>query len=160
MSVEEGAGDQAWSPPEGSWASSKVSRMTMLANRGRDTGPEMAVRRAAHRRGLRYRVSAKPLPELRRTADLVFPRERVAIYVDGCWWHGCPDHSTKAKRNGDYWDRKLAANKARDADTDQRLAQAGWISVRIWEHEDPQDAARRIETAVKERRAQGDHPQA
>ena len=78
-----------------SWASSKTARATMLANRSRDTGPELAVRRAVHSLGLRYRVDVRPLPGIRRTADLVFRPARVAVFVDGCFWHGCPDHSTR-----------------------------------------------------------------
>ncbi|MGH8910627.1 MAG: very short patch repair endonuclease, partial [Egibacteraceae bacterium] len=145
--------DEVWQPPPGSWASTRTSRETMVANRSRDTGPELAVRSAVHRLGLRYRVGARPLPQLRRTADLVFVRERVAVYIDGCWWHGCPWHWTAAKRNADYWSAKIAANQDRDADTDRRLAEAGWVSFRVWEHEEPREAAERIAAAVRDRRA-------
>src|SRR5690242_1595504 len=85
-----------------SWASSEGVRASMRANRGRDTAPELAVRRAVHRLGLRYRVSARPIASLRRTADLVFPRQRVAVFVDGCFWHGCPVHHTVAKTNAAF----------------------------------------------------------
>ncbi|MFI6575312.1 very short patch repair endonuclease [Nocardiopsis sp. NPDC050513] len=120
----------------------------MRANRSRDTGPELALRRAVHARGLRYRVAARPVKELRRTADLVFTKARVAVFLDGCFWHGCPEHHTAAVRNGAYWATKVERNRARDADTNQRLAEAGWTVVRVWEHEDPGDAASRVEAAV------------
>jgi DNA mismatch endonuclease (patch repair protein) len=119
----------------------------------RDTAPEMALRRALHRRGLRYRVDAAPLPGLRRTADLVFPRERVAVYVDGCFWHACPQHATVPKANRAWWTEKLAANVRRDRDTDDRLERAGWAVVRVWSHEDAGVAADRVEAVVRERRS-------
>lgn len=122
----------------------------MLANGRRDTKPEMAVRRAVHSRGLRYVVDARPLPWLNRRADLVFTRARVAVFVDGCYWHGCPEHGTKARANADYWAPKIAGNIARDRDTDRRLAAAGWAVVRAWEHEDPDDVALAVVTAVRE----------
>ena len=128
--------------PEGSWASSEPIRKTMLACRSRDTSPEKAVRSAVHGLGLRFRVAARPLPDLRRTADLVFTRARVAVHVDGCWWHGCPDHSKPARTNEEYWHPKISRNQARDADTDRRLAEAGWLSLRFWEHEDASATAR------------------
>lgn len=106
----------------------------------RDTSCEMAVRSAVHRRGLRYRVD-HPLPMLRRRrADLLFPRARVAVFVDGCFWHGCPEHASSPKSNGDWWRRKLETNVARDRDTDRVLAEADWLVLRFWEHEDPEAA--------------------
>lgn len=120
----------------------------MLANRGRDTGPERAVRSAVHRRGLRYRVHIRPLPGLRRTADLVFTKARVAVYVDGCFWHQCPAHATTPKTNREFWEAKLEANRSRDQETDLLLAAAGWTSVRIWEHENAQRGAQRVVEAV------------
>lgn len=123
----------------------------MQSNKGRDTGPELALRSAVHALGLRYRVSARPLRELRRTADLVFSGARVAVFLDGCFWHGCPDHYTVAATNADFWAKKVEMNRTRDRDTDRRLADAGWISIRIWEHEDPAEAALRIRSAVKSR---------
>ena len=81
----------------------------------------------------------------------MFPRARVAVFVDGCFWHRCPDHATAPRNNGAWWDAKLAANVARDADTDHRLAEAGWVVVRIWEHEDAEAAAARVAAAVRER---------
>lgn len=122
----------------------------MVSNRRRDTTPELEVRRAVHARGLRYRVDVPPLPDLRRRrADLVFRRVRVAVFIDGCFWHGCPVHGTIPTANAEYWVPKLRANRERDADTDRRLREAGWTVVRIWEHEDPESAADVIEAAVR-----------
>lgn len=137
---------------ETSWASSDGVRASMQSNRGRDTKPEVALRSAVHALGLRYRVSTAPLKGLRRTADLVFPTERVAVFLDGCFWHGCPEHHTVAETNSAYWADKVAANRARDLDTDRRLAEAGWISVRVWEHDDPVEAATRVKRVIRERR--------
>lgn len=120
----------------------------MRAQRRRDTAPEVALRRELHRRGARFFVDRAPLPGLRRRADLVFPRKRVAVYVDGCFWHSCPQHATAPKNNAQWWSDKLAANVVRDRDTDARLADAGWTVVRIWEHEDPMEAADRVQAAL------------
>ncbi len=126
----------------------------MLSNRGRDTKPELALRSAVHALGLRYRVSTRPLKEVRRTADLVFPTERVAVFLDGCFWHGCPEHHTVAVTHAGFWAEKVAGNRARDQDTDRRLGEAGWLSVRVWEHEDPHEAALRVRGEVLARRWQ------
>ncbi|CAM3022757.1 very short patch repair endonuclease [Prescottella defluvii] len=120
----------------------------MRAQRRRDTAPEIALRRELHRRGARFFVDRAPLPGLRRRADLVFPRRRIAVYVDGCFWHRCPQHATAPKNNAQWWADKLAANVIRDRDTDARLAAAGWTVVRIWEHEDPANAADRVQAAL------------
>lgn len=127
----------------------------MQSNKGRDTKPELALRSAAHALGLRYRVSIRPLRELRRTADLVFPRVKVAVFLDGCFWHGCPEHHTVAATNATFWAEKVASNRSRDQDTDRRLADAGWTSIRVWEHEDPNAAAERIREVVSARRTAG-----
>ena len=113
----------------------------------RDTKPELAVRRAVWRLGLRYRVDVAPIPG-RRRADLVFTRAKVAVYVDGCFWHRCPQHATDPKNNAEWWAAKLAANVARDRNTDAALAAAGWTVVRIWEHENPVEAADRVQAAL------------
>ena len=115
----------------------------------RDTKPEVALRRALHSRGLRYFVDRAPLKGMRRRADLVFPRRKVAVYVDGCFWHSCPVHATKPRNNAQWWADKLAANVARDRDTDEKLLAEGWRVVRIWEHEDPAVAADRVENELR-----------
>lgn len=120
----------------------------MRSNKGRDTKPEKALRSAAHALGLRYRVSVRPLKDIRRTADLVFTRAKVAVFLDGCFWHGCPDHHTVAATNAEFWSEKVTTNRARDRDTDRRLVDAGWTVVRVWEHEDPSRAAERIRDVV------------
>ena len=108
-------------PAYESWASSPASRKVMQGNRSRDTSPELAVRRLLHAAGLRYRVDYRPEPSLRRTADIVFTKQRVAIFIDGCYWHACPEHGTRARANADYWSAKMQRNVARDADTTARL---------------------------------------
>ncbi|MGM1057946.1 very short patch repair endonuclease [Saccharothrix sp. Mg75] len=127
-------------------------RARMSKQRSRDTGIEVALRRELHRLGLRYRVHRRPVRAVRREADVVFGPARVAVFVDGCFWHGCPEHGTWPKRNGEFWRAKIEANRARDANTDRRLAEEGWLSVRVWEHEDPVGAADRVRAAVLERR--------
>ncbi len=113
-------------PPRAqSWASTPSSRASMQANRGRDTAPELAVRRRLHAMGLRYRVSARPVQNLRRTADIVFTRARIAVFIDGCFWHGCPEHYQAPVRNGDFWLAKRTRNRERDAETDAALTAAG-----------------------------------
>ena len=135
-----------------SWASSPEARARMQSNKSRDTKPELALRSAVHALGLRYRVGAKPLAGLRRTADLVFPTAKVAVFLDGCFWHGCPEHHAVAAANAKFWADKVSGNRARDRDTDARLEAAGWASVRVWEHEDPHEAAQRVEDVVRARR--------
>jgi DNA mismatch endonuclease (patch repair protein) len=123
----------------------------MLANRRRDTGPELAVRRLVHAAGLRYRVDFAPLPEQRRLrADLVFTRARVAVFVDGCFWHGCPEHHTVAKNNADFWAAKVSENRARDERVNALLKDAGWTVLRFWEHEHPAEVAARAVATVQE----------
>ncbi|WP_413249930.1 very short patch repair endonuclease [Sinomonas flava] len=147
------------SPPSGagrgngSWASTPAIRKTMLGNRSRDTAPELRVRRAVHAMGLRYRVAVRPVPTLRRTADLVFSRARVAVFIDGCYWHGCPEHYIEPARNVDYWRPKIARNRERDAETTAALTSAGWRVLRFWSHEDPHDVAGRIAAAVRTARS-------
>eukprot|EP01133_Synstelium_polycarpum_P019814 gene19814-23735_t len=123
----------------------------MSAQRRRDTKPEIALRRELHRRGLRYFVDRAPVKGVRRRADLVFPRRKVAVFVDGCFWHSCPQHATFPKNNAQWWTDKLAANVVRDRDTDARLAEQGWTVIRVWEHEDPLPCSVRKLDFVKER---------
>ncbi|WP_371529000.1 very short patch repair endonuclease [Streptomyces sp. NBC_01283] len=141
-----------WEPPVGSWASSAARRRNMQAIKSRDTKPERLIRKLVHAQGLRYRVAAKPLPDLRRTADMVFRPTRVAVFIDGCYWHGCPEHYVPPKTNSGYWSHKVARNMARDRDTDQRLTEAGWLVLRFWEHEPADDCAAQIATEVDKRR--------
>lgn len=136
-----------------SWASSPATRRSMQANRSRDTKPELALRRQLHALGLRYRVCARPIPEVRRTADIVFRPAQVAVEVRGCFWHGCPDHYRAPAANSAYWSEKIQRNKHRDAEIEQRLRDASWVLVTVWEHEDPTEASRRIAAIVRQRRA-------
>lgn len=145
-----------WLPPDGSWASSAARRRNMQAIRSRDTEPERLIRRLVHAYGLRYRVSARPLPDLRRTADMVFRPAKVAVFIDGCYWHGCPKHYVPPKTNPGYWSDKVARNMARDRDTDQQLIDAGWTVLRFWEHESPEACADQIILAVSRLRRSRD----
>jgi DNA mismatch endonuclease, patch repair protein len=111
----------------------------------RDTAPEVRLRSELHRRGLRYSIDVPPLEGVRRRADIVFFRRKLAVFVDGCFWHACPIHATWPKTNADWWKDKLETNKQRDRETDRQLEEAGWDVVRVWEHEDPVVAAERIE---------------
>lgn len=120
----------------------------MQANRGRDTAPEVAVRRLLHAAGLRYRVDFAPLGG-RRRADIVFTRKRIAVFIDGCYWHGCSEHATYPKRNKDYWLPKLARNIERDRETDKILQRSGWTVLRYWEHEAPVAVANAITVFVR-----------
>jgi DNA mismatch endonuclease, patch repair protein len=115
----------------------------MQRQRRRDTAPELAIRSALHRAGARYRVDHS-LPGLRRRGDIVFAGRRVVVFVDGCFWHGCPEHATWPMENAEWWRNKIEANRARDRDTDARLSNDGWTVVRIWEHEAPEKAVARI----------------
>ena len=125
----------------------------MQANKGRDTEPELALRRAVHALGLRYYVNRRPIRAVRRTADLLFPRLRLAVFLDGCFWHGCPEHHTVAKTNAPFWAEKVATNRRRDLDTNERLSEAGWTVVRVWEHEPVDEVAARIAETVNSLRA-------
>ena len=123
----------------------------MRGNRRRDTAPELALRSALHRRGLRFRVD-QPLPfDRRRRADITFPRRRVAVFVDGCFWHGCPQHYVAPRTHSDYWAAKIAGNRARDVQTTQRLQDEGWMVLRFWEHEDVADMTATVCAAVASR---------
>jgi DNA mismatch endonuclease (patch repair protein) len=119
----------------------------MKSQRQRDTVAEIALRSLLHRRGLRFRVHYH-LPGLRREADIAFPRLRIAVFVDGCFWHGCPQHGTWPKQNASWWREKIETNQRRDADTDRKLADQGWAAIRVWEHERPADAAAKIAQVI------------
>lgn len=102
--------------------------------------------------GLRYRVDRRPDPSIRRRADIVFTKAKVAVFVDGCFWHNCPEHGPMPSRNVAYWEPKLHRNAERDAETNQLLTERGWEVIRVWEHEDPREAAERIRRSVVQRR--------
>ena len=113
-----------------------------------DTSPEMELRRVLWHAGLRYRVQYKVPGLPRRKVDIAFPGRKIAVQVDGCFWHGCPEHGRAPRRNSEWWQWKIARNQARDRDTDHRLTDLGWTVIHVWEHEDPADAARRVAKAA------------
>lgn len=121
--------------------------MARLARR--DTRPEVELRRELHARGMRYRIDVRPHHELRGRADILFRRSRVAVYVDGCFWHSCPEHGVMPKGNREWWRAKLKATVRRDRATEKALHDLGWTVLRVWEHEDPRIAADRVEAAVR-----------
>lgn len=123
----------------------------MQGNRARDTRPEVAVRSALHRSGLRFRKHTRPLTDLRCIADVIFPRHRVAVFVDGCFWHACPLHGRTPEGNKQYWSAKIARNVARDRRNDRLLAEAGWMVIRVWEHQDPAEAVVEVQRAIRAR---------
>lgn len=123
----------------------------MKATRRRDTGAEIAIRSALHARGLRFRVDRAVLPGVRRRADIVFIRAKVAVFVDGCFWHCCPIHQTFPKANAKWWAAKLRTNRQRDSDTNRQLRKAGWLVARVWEHESPTEAVTRIANLLRKR---------
>ncbi len=134
-------------------ASSDVVVRRMQRQRRRDTKPELLVRHELHRLGLRYRVDRAVLPGIRRRADIVFGPAMVVVFVDGCFWHVCPVHATQPKANADWWQDKLERNVQRDRQTDAALTAAGWLVIRVWEHEDPPVAAAFICRTIHERRS-------
>ena len=118
-------------------ASTDAIRRSMVANRGRDTSPELAVRQLLYRLGLRYRVNYQPETSLRRSVDIVFTRARIAVFIDGCFWHSCPQHGSLPRANAEFWASKLGRTQERDAETNAALAKLGWRVLRYWEHEAP-----------------------
>lgn len=123
----------------------------MLGNRRRDTSPERKIRSILHRRGLRFRKDQQVrIADVRTRPDILFTRARIAVYVDGCFWHRCPDHGTEPRSNTAYWAPKLDGNIRRDRRVDAALAAAGWTVIRIWEHEPPEQAADRVIDAVRD----------
>jgi DNA mismatch endonuclease (patch repair protein) len=119
-------------------------RRRMVTQRRRDTSLELEIRRRLHALGHRFRVDYRMEPSLRSRGDIAFTRKKVVVFVDGCFWHGCPEHATEPKHNADWWRAKLAANTARDRRADAALQECGWTVVRIWEHESADAAVRRI----------------
>lgn len=121
----------------------------MQANVGRITAAERVLRAALRAEGLRFRTDARPEPELRCTADVVFPGARVCVFIDGCFWHGCPRHFGLPKTNSAWWNEKIAANRARDARQSRLLKRRGWSVLRIWEHQVREETAPRIVARVR-----------
>jgi DNA mismatch endonuclease (patch repair protein) len=113
----------------------------------------MAVRRLVHAQGLRYRVNVRPEPDLRRTVDLLFRRARVVVLLDGCYWHGCPEHFKVPATNAEYWRSKVHRNQERDRETTAALEERGWLVLRFWEHESPASVAGHVGEAVRDRLA-------
>jgi len=120
----------------------------MQSNRPRDTGPESRIRQELHREGLRFFKHRRPIATLRCYADALFPTWRLAVFVDGCFWHGCPTHATRPATNATWWATKLDRNIQRDRSNDDALIAAGWTVLRIWEHEPPSDAAHKVIEAL------------
>lgn len=136
-------------PPHPGSSSSALSARMSKAKR-RDTAPEVHLRSELHRRGRRFRVIMKVPGNNRRTIDIAFPRQKLAVFVDGCFWHGCPHHGTQPSTNAEWWSAKLATNVARDRDTDHLLRAEGWRVLRIWEHVPVSQAAEQVEVAMKD----------
>ena len=134
-------------------ASSPAARDRMRQIHQKCTGPEIALRLAIHKLGLRFFTNRPPIPGDRRTADIIFPGIRLAVYMDGCFWHGCPSHGSTPKTNGPWWAAKIENNKHRDLDTERRLRDAGWIVLRFWEHDDPYASALRVQDVVRSLRS-------
>ena len=122
-----------------------TKRMSSLARR--DTAPELLLRRELHRRGLRFRLQFPVPGNRRRKIDIAFTRARLAVYVDGCFWHGCLEHGTSPRTNAEWWRWKIDRNQARDQDTDELLHRKGWQVLRVWEHEEVGAAADRVQAA-------------
>lgn len=126
-------------------ASSEAVRAVLVANRRKDTAPEIALRRALFARGLRFLVDVTPVGvSKRRRVDVLLRGSRIAVLVHGCFWHCCPEHFVMPVRNRQWWETKFSAIKHRDADTERKLIEAGWLPVIVWEHETADDAAEKI----------------
>ncbi|MGW5214628.1 very short patch repair endonuclease [Streptomyces sp. NPDC004051] len=126
----------------------------MSRQASKDTGVELAVRRLLHAAGLRYRVEY-PVPGMaRRRLDVAFTRAKVAVLIDGCFWHGCPVHATQPKANAEWWRKKLDRNMARDQETTEHLVAQGWTVLRFWEHEAPEEVAARVAATVDQQLAE------
>lgn len=124
------------------------TRLRMQRQRRRDTSCELAIREELFRRGRRYRVDVRVEPDLRTRADLAWKKRRIAVFVDGCFWHGCPRHGTSPRSNAEWWASKLETNRRRDERTTALLEERGWRVLRFWEHVDPFDAVDEIERAL------------
>jgi DNA mismatch endonuclease (patch repair protein) len=133
-------------------ASDSATRARMIAQRRRDTDCEMAIRRILHRAGFRYRVDAALIPNSRLRADIVFPSTRVAVFVDGCFWHGCPIHGSLPRRNASWWRQKLAYNQRKDMRSSLLHEEAGWKVLRYWSHDAPTVVAAELMEVLRARR--------
>jgi DNA mismatch endonuclease, patch repair protein len=136
-------------------ATSASTLRSMQANRGRNTSVELSLRRALHAKGLRFRIHRQAIPGLRCEPDILFPTPRVAVFVDGCWWHGCPEHWSPPNRNREWWTRKILLNTERDRRHDEILTAAGWCVVRIWEHQPVDEAVEHVQRVICDRTAGG-----
>jgi len=128
-------------------------RSRMSSQRTTGTKPELAVRRILHQRGLRYRVGIRPELGIRTTGDLVFTKAKVVVFIDGCFWHGCPDHFIPPKNNAEWWAAKIDTNRRRDGSSRSDLEALGWSVLSFWEHELPLEVASVIERLVRAPRA-------
>jgi DNA mismatch endonuclease (patch repair protein) len=133
-------------------ASSPAVSARMSIHPRRNTGPEVAVRRIVHACGLRYRLNAPVPGQSRRTIDIAFPGDKVAVFIDGCFWHGCFEHRPLPRANREWWAQKIALNRRRDDETVAHLRELGWVALRYWEHEKPDVVADRIVRVVRSRR--------
>lgn len=134
-------------------ASSPTVSRNMSVHPRRDTGPELAVRRLLHSAGERYRVCHKVPGAPRRTIDIAFTRAKLAVFIDGCYWHGCPQHGQIPASNREWWVMKIETNRARDADTNRLLQKMGWVVLRCWEHEAAVDVFESIRVILAVQRA-------
>lgn len=127
----------------------------MSANRRTNTKPELALRSALHGRGYRFRKDLRvEVPGVKVRPDIVFTRLRVAVFVDGCFWHACPEHGRAPTHNEWYWSPKLQRNVARDEKVTESLESAGWRVIRVWEHVAVDEAVTHVEAALRERGGQ------
>lgn len=140
------------------YPSTPAATISMRSNKSNDTKPEVLTRRLLHQRGLRFRKSyVIKLPKTRTTIDIAFTRLRLAVYIDGCFWHYCPEHGHIPKSNVVYWTSKLKGNTERDRETDRLLSQAGWTVLRFWSHERPAQIATRVATKVSQIKSANRH---
>ncbi len=135
----------------------EIVRRQMQRQRTSGTTAELAVRRALHRLGYRYRVDYQVLPDQRYRGDIVWRREHLVVFLDGCFWHGCPAHGTTPKSNTDWWSAKIEKNRERDLRATSLLSDAGWTVLRFWEHEPTNEIVTRIEAELNDLRQERSH---
>lgn len=151
METAVGSGPSPGHDGDGPLPSSAAVSLRMSRQARRDTKPEMQLRKALYASGRRYRVQTRVPGRRRRTVDIAFSRQKVAVFVDGCFWHRCPVHATAPSSNAEWWESKLAANEMRDRDTDLVLAENGWVVLRFWEHEAIDSVLAEIERILQDR---------